>query len=49
VPLDALRQLDPVQAKHRCTAHIDLADALARDRKPDEAAEHAIRALDIIA
>jgi transcriptional regulator with XRE-family HTH domain len=49
VLLDALGQLDPVQAKHRCTAHIDLADAFARDRKPDEAAHHAISALDIIA
>jgi hypothetical protein len=48
VLLDALDQLDPVQAKHRCTAHIDLADAYARDRKPDRAAHHAMSALDII-
>jgi transcriptional regulator with XRE-family HTH domain len=48
VLVEALSQLDPVQAKHRCTAHIDLADAFARDRKPDEAAHHAISALDII-
>src|SRR5207244_11282501 len=49
VLIQALGQLDPVQAKHRCTAHIDLADAFARDRKPDEAAHHAISALEIIA
>jgi hypothetical protein len=48
VLLQALSQLDPVQAKHRCTAHIDLADAYASDRKPDEAAHHGISALDII-
>jgi hypothetical protein len=48
VLLEALRQLDQVQAKHRCTAHIDLADAFSRDSKPDDAAEHAIQALDII-
>jgi hypothetical protein len=48
VLLEALRQLDQVQAKHRCTAHIDLADAFARDSKPDDAADHAIQALDII-
>ena len=46
--LQALGQLDPVQAKHRCTAHIDLADAFARDRKPNQAAHHAMSALDII-
>jgi len=44
----ALAQLDPVQAKHRCTAHVDLADAYARDRKPDQAAQHALDALNII-
>jgi hypothetical protein len=44
----ALSQLDPVQAKHRCTAHIDLADAFARDGKPDEAAHHAVSAMGII-
>jgi hypothetical protein len=51
VLLQALSQLNQVQAKHRCTAHIDLADAYARDRKPkpDEAAHHAVSALDIIA
>lgn len=48
VLLQALSQLDQVQAKHRCTAHIDLADAYASDRKPDEAAHHGIAALDII-
>jgi hypothetical protein len=46
---EALDQLDPVQAKHRTTAHIDLADAFARDGKPDEAAAQAMLALDIIA
>jgi transcriptional regulator with XRE-family HTH domain len=49
VLLQALDQLDHVHAKHRCTAHTDLADAFARDRKPDEAAHHAISALEIIA
>jgi hypothetical protein len=44
----ALGQLDPVQAKHRCTAHVDLADAFARDHKPDQAAHHATSALEII-
>jgi hypothetical protein len=44
----ALDELDPVQAKHRCTAFVDLADACARDRKPDQAAAHAISALEII-
>jgi hypothetical protein len=47
--LAALGQLDPVQAKHRTTAHIDLADAFARDGKPDEAAGQAMAALDLIA
>jgi hypothetical protein len=46
--LDALDQLDPVQAKHRCTAHVDLASAYARDGRPDQAASHASFALDII-
>ena len=46
---DALGQLDPVQTKHRTTAHIDLADAFALDGKPDEAAAQAMVALDIIA
>jgi tetratricopeptide (TPR) repeat protein len=45
----ALDQLDPVHAKHRTTAHIDLADAYALDGKPDEAAAQAMLALDIIA
>jgi hypothetical protein len=45
---EALDQLDPVQAKHRTTAHIDLADAFARDGKPDEAVSQAMLALDII-
>lgn len=47
--LEALEQLDPVYAKHRCTAHIDLATAFAHDGKPDEAADQASSALDIIA
>lgn len=46
--LDALGQLDPVQAKHGCTAHVDLASAYARDGRPDQAASHAGLALDII-
>ncbi len=46
--LQALGQLEPVQAKHRCTAHVDLADAYARDGRPDQAASHAGLALDII-
>jgi len=46
--LTALGQLDSAQAKHRCTAHIDLADAYARDGELGEAARHAINALDII-
>jgi hypothetical protein len=47
--LQALSRLDQVQAKHRCTACIDLADAFVGDSKPDEAAHHAVSALDIIA
>lgn len=46
---DALAQLDPVYAKHRCTAHIDLAWAYTRDGLPDEGARHAVEALDIAA
>ena len=46
--LEALGQLDPVQAKHRCTAHIDLANAYALDGRPDQAASQAGLALDII-
>jgi hypothetical protein len=45
----ALDELDPVQAKHRTTAHIDLSDAFALDGRPDEAAAQAMLALDIIA
>jgi hypothetical protein len=37
-----------VQAKHRCPAHIDLADAYALDGRPDQAASQAALALDII-
>lgn len=44
----ALAGLDPSLAKHRCTAHIDLADAFARNGKLDEAVDHAVSALDII-
>ncbi len=46
--LTALKQLDPVYAKHRCTAHIDLAAAYTRDGKPADAASHAISALEIV-
>jgi transcriptional regulator with XRE-family HTH domain len=45
----ALDQLDPSYLKHRCTAHIDLADAYARDKQPDEAATQGIAALAILA
>lgn len=45
---EALGKLDPVQAKHRTTAHIDLAEALALDGRPDEAAAQATAALDLI-
>ncbi|MGH3252797.1 MAG: helix-turn-helix domain-containing protein [Trebonia sp.] len=44
----ALAGLDPALSKHRCTAHIDLAGALARDGRLDEAADHAVSALEII-
>lgn len=44
----ALDMLDPALAKHRCTAHIDLATAYAADGEPAEAARHAISALEII-
>lgn len=47
--LAALERLDPALRKHRCTAHIDLAEAYLRDGKIDEGAKHAINALDIIA
>ncbi len=45
----ALAQLDPAFAKHRCTAHIDLATAYLQDGKVDEGVEHAVNALDIVA
>ena len=44
----ALTGLDPALSKHRCTAHIDLAGALARDGRLDDAADHAVSALEII-
>lgn len=44
----ALDQLSPALVKHRCTAHIDLAEACAHDDEPDQAADHAVRALEII-
>lgn len=46
---DALTQLDPVYAKHRCTAYIDLSWAYVLDGKPDEGVRHAMDALDIVA
>ncbi|SEH01776.1 Helix-turn-helix domain-containing protein [Nonomuraea solani] len=46
--LGALGRLDPALRKHRCTAHIDLAEAFVLDRKIDDGAEHAIDALRII-
>jgi hypothetical protein len=45
----ALDDLDPALVKHRCTAHIDLAEAYVRDHKPAESAHHAASALQIIA
>jgi hypothetical protein len=44
----ALEQLSPALVKHRCTAHIDLAEAFARDNEPEQAAGHAASALEII-
>jgi transcriptional regulator with XRE-family HTH domain/tetratricopeptide (TPR) repeat protein len=44
----ALAGLGPALSKHRCTAHIDLAGALARDGRLDDAADHAVIALEII-
>jgi transcriptional regulator with XRE-family HTH domain len=44
----ALDELDPALVKHRCTAHIDLAEAYVRDDKPGEGAHHASSALRII-
>ena len=41
--------LTPAFAKHRCTAHIDLATAYLQDGKVDEGVEHAVNALDIVA
>ncbi|MFC7650459.1 helix-turn-helix transcriptional regulator [Streptosporangium lutulentum] len=46
--LGALGRLEPALRKHRCTAHIDLAEAFVLDRKIDDGAEHAIEALRII-
>ncbi|MCO5973353.1 helix-turn-helix domain-containing protein [Actinoallomurus soli] len=46
--LAALGRLDPALRKHRCTAHIDLAEAYVQDRKVEEGAEHALDALKII-
>lgn len=46
--LAALGRLDPALRKHRCTAHVDLAEAFVCDRKVDDGAEHAIDALKII-
>jgi tetratricopeptide (TPR) repeat protein len=47
--LAALDRLDPGMLKHRCTAHIDLAQALIGDQKAEEGADHLMRGLDIIA
>ncbi|MFI0418631.1 hypothetical protein [Spongiactinospora sp. 9N601] len=44
----SLACLDPSLKRHRCTAHIDLAEALAATASMDDAADHAIKALDII-
>jgi tetratricopeptide (TPR) repeat protein len=45
----ALDRLDPALLKHRCTAHIDLADAYAKDGKVDQSVEHLMAGLDIVA
>lgn len=45
----ALRRLGTSLVKHRCTAHIDLAEAYDLDNEPAQAARHAIDALDITA
>lgn len=45
----ALGQLDTSCLKHRCTAHIDLADAYSRNGQADEAANHGMAALTIVA
>jgi tetratricopeptide (TPR) repeat protein len=47
--LVALQSLDPALRKHRCTAHVDLAEAYLQDNKVDEAAGQGIEALDIVA
>ncbi|PZG56329.1 hypothetical protein C1I98_01470 [Spongiactinospora gelatinilytica] len=44
----SLACLDPSLKRHRCTAHIDLAEALAATASMEDAADHAIKALDII-
>lgn len=46
---DALGRLDPVLRKHRCTAHIDLAQAYGRGGDPDASAEELTHAVGIIA
>jgi hypothetical protein len=45
----ALTRLDQAQAKHRCTAHIDLASAYMLGGEIEEGARHAAAALGIIA
>jgi transcriptional regulator with XRE-family HTH domain len=46
--LSALGRLDPALRKHRCTAHIDLAESYVLGGQVDDGAEHAISALTII-
>lgn len=44
----ALTKLDPAMSKHLCTAHIDLAEALAHGGELEGAADHATAALEIV-
>jgi tetratricopeptide (TPR) repeat protein len=44
----ALNQLDKSYLKHRCTAHIDLADACSRNGQVEQAARHGMAALSIV-
>lgn len=46
---DALARLEPVYAKHRCTAYIDLACSYVEGGRPGEGAARALEALEIAA
>ncbi|HET6288749.1 MAG TPA: helix-turn-helix transcriptional regulator [Amycolatopsis sp.] len=45
---EALEALDPGLPKHRCTAHIDLAESFARSGEVDAACQHAVSALTLV-